>query len=97
MNPIGPDDVALNITGRPVQLPVIYKAKRHPQRGGGNVFYYIQDVSPTGMQRAFEIEEKMKIPHGPGQLARKLGEYLFDVRAKQLLNYNYRFLRDKGQ
>ena len=85
-NPIGPEDVALNIRGRPAELPTIYKAKNHPQRRVGNTYYYIQDVSPAGMQRAFEIEERMKIPHGPAQLARMLGEYLLNARAKPLLN-----------
>ena len=85
-DPIGPEDDALNIRGRPAELPTIYKAKNHPQRRGGNVYYYIQDVSPAGMQRAFEIEERMKIPHGPAQLARMLGEYLLDACTKPLLN-----------
>lgn len=79
-DPIGPDDVPLNIKGRSAELPTIYKAKIHPQRSRGNVFYFIQDVSPAGMQRAFEIEERMKIPHGPPQLARMSGEYLFDAK-----------------
>jgi hypothetical protein len=74
--PIGVGDIALNIRGRPDKLPTIYKAKSHPQRGTGNIFYYIQDVSPEGMEQAFKIEESMQIPHGPAELARALGEYL---------------------
>jgi hypothetical protein len=27
------------------------------------------------MKQTFDIEEEMKIPHGPAQLARTLGEY----------------------
>jgi len=76
--PIGLKDVVLSIRGRPDFLPRIYKAKNHPQRGSGNVFYYVQDVSPEGMKLAFEIEERMQIPHGPAELARKLGEYYLD-------------------
>jgi len=73
--PIGPNDVLLCIKGRPSKLPRIYKSANHPQRKEGNVYYYIQDVSPAGMQRAFDIENEMEIPHGPAEVARALGEY----------------------
>ena len=84
--PVGCEDVALNIRGRPPHLPTIYKAKHHPQREGGSVFYYIQDVSPSGMEEAFAIENSMKIPHGPESLARNLGEYFLNVHEKLLLS-----------
>jgi len=83
-DPIGPDDVMLLSISKVVLLNSRYLQNKKPS--SGNVFYFIQDVSPAGMQRAFEIEERMIIPHGPPQLARMLGECLFDARGKPLLN-----------
>lgn len=98
IKPIGVGDIALNVRGRPDKLPTIYKAKNHPHRRIGNVFYYIQDVSPEGMKQSFEIEESMQIPHGPPELARALGEYDLDVRGNPSLIYpDRRFFRDKGR
>lgn len=96
--PIGRNDVPLRIKGRPSKLPRIYKSANHPQRKEGNVYYYIQDVSPAVMQRAFDIENEMVIPHGPAELARALGEYFTnDLTVLIFIYIDYRLFRAQGR
>lgn len=69
--PIDPKDIAIQFPpGRHPRLPPIYKTLSHPKRSGpGNVYYFIQDVTKKGMEASLKIEDEIKIPYGPNDVA----------------------------
>jgi hypothetical protein len=69
--PIDLKDIAVQFPpGRHPRLPPIYKTLSHPKKSGpGNVYYFIQDVTKKGMEASLKIEDEMKIPFGPKDVA----------------------------
>ena len=76
------DDILVDLgSRRHKDLPKIYKTKTHPLWNNleGNIYYFIQDLSKTGMRRSSELERHLHIPHGPEALAQEKGGVLFQV------------------
>jgi hypothetical protein len=69
--PIGHDDIRLDLgPGRDRDLPTIYKTTLHPKKSGpGNIYYFIQELSKTALQKALDTENRLHIPHGTEQRA----------------------------
>lgn len=66
--PIGDGDtVVLPASRRLKGLPTIYQALKHAQRDTvrhGRVFYYIEDLSRSNMEKVSQLETKLRIPQG---------------------------------
>lgn len=75
---IGKDDILVDLgPNRHPDLPKIYKTKSHPlwnKAAEGNIYYYIQDLSKAGLMKSLKLEHSLCIPHGPEQMAIKMGE-----------------------
>jgi hypothetical protein len=67
MLPILPGDIKVDLgQGRHPDLPQIFQTPSHPLwKSEGNIYYYLQDLSGTGMKRSADLERCLRIPHGP--------------------------------
>ena len=78
MPPILYGDTAMDLgPNRHPQLPTIYKTPSHPlwPSEKGSIYYFFQDLSRAGMMKTFELEKRLRIPHGPESQALDEGEY----------------------
>jgi len=76
MLPIHKGDIKVKLgPRRHPNLPHIYKTQAHPlwKRSGGNIYYYIQDLSKAGLRASGTLEQRLRIPQGPESLALEQG------------------------
>jgi len=75
--PIGPNDILVGFgpAREALGLPDIYKTPSHPKKSGrGSIYYFIQDLSKAALAAAEELENRLRIPHGPESVAIEMGK-----------------------
>jgi hypothetical protein len=82
MLPTLPQDIKVDLgPGHHPDLPQIYQMPTHPLVGKseGKIYYFIQDLSETGMRQSGELEKGLRIPHEPESQAVDGGGHRQDI------------------
>ena len=96
MLPILPGDIKVELgPGRHPDLPQIFRTPTHPLwKSKGNIYYYIQDLSVTGMKRSADLERSLGIPHGPEtQALDEGGRHKPDIRVFQAGTELFKYIK----